>query len=837
MSKKLRLLFSLVQALFVLAAQGSFAQWQLPLSAHGDEQWDARFLPPGLGYRNLSAGSSSAIAVNGGEVYFGGVFSTAGGVPANNIAKWDGHSWIALGSGISGGQNPGVYALAFNGSALYVGGQFNNAGGISVKNIAKWDGSTWSALGNGVAGFVNNIAFGPNNEVYTVGNFGTGHIAKWDGTSWSGLGGGVSGGGSPTSPTGLFAVAVKGNDVYVCGNFNKAGTVTANKIAKWDGSQWSALGGGIAQTSRESINSVAVLGNTLVAAGDFLSIDNVKANRIAAWNGNQWQPLGPANSDGLSGTGAYAYDLAVLGNTLYAAGSFTSAGGQPADNIATWNGSAWTGLRSESARADQAFWVIAPYDSAIYVAGSKSSIGDIVTNRVAKFEGGEWSGLGTGFDAASLQAIALNASGEVYIGGKFGSVAGVNASRIVKWNGTAWTALGSGLDGQVRAIALRGNDVFVGGTFKNAGGAPANNIAKWDEQSWSALGNGISGTGAQVNAIAIKGSEVYVGGQFTGASGVTANNIAKWDGANWSAVGANAENGVDASVNTIAFASNGELYVGGSFTKAGSVNAKGIAVWNGASWSALGSGITGALQSVYAIVSNGDEIYIGGRFTAAGGSNSNHLAKWNSVTRTWAPIGAGVGDAVSSVNALTLNGNELIVGGLFAKAGDLTANNLAKWDGNQWSTFGSGLGGENPSVLTLAANGEHVYVGGQFTTAGKKPSFKFAHWQGPTTNVKDERQPFNRPQEFALKQNYPNPFNPSTMIPYELPHAVHVQLAIYNLLGEKVRTLVDTKESAGVKHITWDGRNDHGQAVSSGVYLYRLEAGEFRMAKRLVLLQ
>lgn len=98
-------------------------------------------------------------------------------------------------------------------------------------------------------------------------------------------------------------------------------------------------------------------------------------------------------------------------------------------------------------------------------------------------------------------------------------------------------------------------------------------------------------------------------------------------------------------------------------------------------------------------------------------------------------------------------------------------------------------------------------------------------------------QPTAPPQGFHLAQNYPNPFNPTTVIRYEIPQPAQVQLAIYNLLGEKVRTLVDAKESAGVKQVAWDGRNDRGERVSSGVYLYRLEAGEFKMTKRLLLMK
>jgi photosystem II stability/assembly factor-like uncharacterized protein len=93
------------------------------------------------------------------------------------------------------------------------------------------------------------------------------------------------------------------------------------------------------------------------------------------------------------------------------------------------------------------------------------------------------------------------------------------------------------------------------------------------------------------------------------------------------------------------------------------------------------------------------------------------------------------------------------------------------------------------------------------------------------------------PAEFSLLQNYPNPFNPSTVIRYEIPKPAQVKLAIYNLLGEKVRTLVEAKQSAGVQQATWDGRDEHGQRVNSGVYLYRLQAGEFIMTERLLLIK
>jgi hypothetical protein len=93
------------------------------------------------------------------------------------------------------------------------------------------------------------------------------------------------------------------------------------------------------------------------------------------------------------------------------------------------------------------------------------------------------------------------------------------------------------------------------------------------------------------------------------------------------------------------------------------------------------------------------------------------------------------------------------------------------------------------------------------------------------------------PQEFSLSANYPNPFNPETEIKYALPKDCHVTLAIYNILGEKVKVLVDEQQSAGYRRACWDGKSDKGEEVASGVYFYRLETKEFSQVKKMMLVK
>jgi hypothetical protein len=93
------------------------------------------------------------------------------------------------------------------------------------------------------------------------------------------------------------------------------------------------------------------------------------------------------------------------------------------------------------------------------------------------------------------------------------------------------------------------------------------------------------------------------------------------------------------------------------------------------------------------------------------------------------------------------------------------------------------------------------------------------------------------PEVFALHQNYPNPFNPITSLRYDLPADGLVNITIYDMMGRIVKTLVNGSQTAGYKSIRWNATNDRNEPVSAGLYLYTIQAGEFRQTRKMVLLK
>jgi hypothetical protein len=101
------------------------------------------------------------------------------------------------------------------------------------------------------------------------------------------------------------------------------------------------------------------------------------------------------------------------------------------------------------------------------------------------------------------------------------------------------------------------------------------------------------------------------------------------------------------------------------------------------------------------------------------------------------------------------------------------------------------------------------------------------------TDVEDE----TIPTEYSISQNYPNPFNPSTTIKYAIPQQSFVTIKVYDIVGREVKTLVNTERSPGIYSVQWDGNNNFGSKVTSGIYLYRVVAGNFTQVKKMILLK
>jgi hypothetical protein len=589
-----------------------------------------------------TSGKVNSLAVIGNDLFAAGLFATAGGVTVNNIAKWDGLAWSELGSGT----NSYINAVAASLGNLYAAGTFTMAGGTTAKGIAKWNGNAWSALDDGIGylGTIYTLA-ADGADLYIGGNFSfytdkhllpfdpsnhydvAHNIAKWNGSAWSILGTGTNGI--------VNQLAVGGGFVYASGSFTVAGGLAARNIARWNGGTWSALGAGLEYTAW----ALAVSGDKLYAGGPFRTAGGVTAPFIAKWDIAAWSAFA-------SGMDGVVMATAVIGSDLYIGGNFTTIGGVSANRIAKWNGSVWSSLGSGMNHDVHALQVIG---TDLYAGGRFTTAGGVPANRLAKWNGNKWTPLGMGANSNIDTLAAMG--GDLYTAGSFPTLSGTTYYTVVKWDGIKWTALGTGMNNKVSALMASGSILYAAGLFDFAGGVPAKNIAKWDGSVWSPVGSGMN---SFVYALAVSGTDLYAGGQFTTAGGIPANCIAKWDGNQWSALGSGMTGAHSTYVT--ALATNGTaLYAGGEFYSAGGVaGTKNLAEWTGSEWLAIGSGVNDRVSSLS--VSDSSQLFIGGSFTLAGSTVSPNIVQADNLLatplfRVWAgsvPLADGSGVPVAS---------------------------------------------------------------------------------------------------------------------------------------------------------------------------------------------
>lgn len=534
------------------------------------------------------------------NVYVGGIFTSANGSPAYNIAKWTGTAWSNSPLRFNNVVNViKGYKTTTNINKLYIGGEFtvgapSPAVYVQANYAVIYDGSTFSQVG-ALNGPVYDVEIFNDSTAYFIGNFTSAgsfvvnYLTKWNGIDFS-----VVNNELLVSPTKF--IVVNPSNIYFNGSLH-------NNITKFDGTTWDALGfgvNGVINTMYETVDSIYV-GGKFITVRDVTGIKTV--NNIARWDKSTslWYSL----NYGITGSIATdeVFTISGFGTNIYVGGKFSSVG-FAVNNIAQWN-------------------------------VSTSS----------------WSAMGDGFND-SVHAIYCDQS-YTYAGGKFtlaGGLAPLPFKYIARWDvlTSLWSQLTDGINvgSAVYAIKGMGTNIYVGGKFVSVGLTPivsAINIAKWDVNTtlWSAVGSGITGTPPapltdEVRTICGDEDNIFAGGSFVGS------NIKRYTSISgtWASIGV----GVDNTVNDLKIFGN-KLYVVGKFTFANNIKSNHVAVVDLMTyqWSSFNCGLGGndaEIKSV--IVVNESNIYFGGNFMLSGARytmrkygdlffNKIHLAPYDTV--------------------------------------------------------------------------------------------------------------------------------------------------------------------------------------------------------------
>jgi hypothetical protein len=310
-------------------------------------------------------------------------------------------------------------------------------------------------------------------------------------------------------------------------------------------------------------------------------------------------------------------------------------------------------------------------------------------------------------------ATAVDADGNFYLaGGDWNTLDGVTNTgdfSFAKWtraSGT-WETFAEGANARDvnDMVVAEDGTLYVGGVWNvfpdGAGGVESAAIVKWDGSEWSGVGGGLTGNSGlppSVRCLALdEAGNLYVGGSFSAAGGVEARSVAKWDGNSWSALG----EGLESPVNTLEVAPDGSLYAGGGF---GDGDLSRIAKWTGSTWEGLDKGFTSGHVNAITFDDAG-MVYAGGGFPLAfGGPIGTNFITVNGVAyfdgEEWQPLGSGLN---GDVRALAYTDGVLFVGGEFTAThdGQTEMNYIGAWDGSAWHALGDGVA--LPEVSNLFA--------------------------------------------------------------------------------------------------------------------------------------
>jgi hypothetical protein len=561
-----------------------------------------------------------------GGLYVAGAFHLPGDTNLYGLARWDGHGWENFGSVVGaypGYSDPAMQQVVVQEPNLYVLGSFQSVAGLPLEYSAQWTGTNWAPLFPlphqlwALTLHQGRL----HGSFYTAANPSTPFTGWWDGTNWQSLGAGLN--------DVADQLLSDGTNLFAVGGFTNSGATLLDHVARWDGTNWWPLGTSVWARGQWPYRLALDDSGRLYGLGYFQSVQGKAAGGVAGWDGQEWSAIGPSHALGLQGSIASVYALATNSGRLYVSGIFTFAGHTPADSVAVLESNRWSavGQFTVSNRIAR-IRTLAAAGNDLFVGGTFTNVDGLWVQNVAHWNGQQWSDLGGGLNSNVYALTVLGSN--VVAGGDFTQAGSTNVAFLAAWDGTDWSPLGEGVDAPVRALTVANGRLYAGGRFTNAGGVLVNHVAAWEGGAWRALGEGVAGSNVNVLALAVGGNRVVAGGQFQLAGGRPANNVALWNGSEWTPLGEGAENGVSGGAVYAVAIRGSNIYVGGTFTNAGTVSARGLACWDGARWSRLGSGINNSVQRprVFAMALDEHALLVGGLIHSAGNKGVSGLARW-----------------------------------------------------------------------------------------------------------------------------------------------------------------------------------------------------------------
>jgi hypothetical protein len=325
-------------------------------------------------------------------------------------------------------------------------------------------------------------------------------------------------------------------------------------------------------------------------------------------------------------------------------------------------------------------------------------------NNLVKWNGTSWESLS--FEPTGpVYAIEVTPDGTLYAGGYF-CMPNYTACYLAKWDGFNWTSVPNFAALSVSAMTLDQNgDLLVAGELGFPGTGYIRTVGRWDGTTLTPLGSTTQAFNGTIWGLATDSlNQVYIGGEFTKYGTINMLHVSKFDGTNWSSLA----QGISGQVNSITTHGT-DVVVGGNFTVGSSLVLKDVAKWNGTAWSAIGDGLTGGIVRTVKYDASG-ALWAGGTFHKSGTTAMPFIGRWDGTA--WQPVPVGADTTVIVMKNMP-NGH-LLVGGNFVQLGPLAAPHITEWDGTNWKAFGHGLTNccyFQPIAIDTSNN---IYIAGHF---------------------------------------------------------------------------------------------------------------------------